>query len=166
MLDGRPFPIVGVNAYYLQQEAARELAAGASSSRTVDEVLGELAKLGVTTVRAWAFNDYAEDPVAIQRRAGELNEAGLRGLDHLIERAEAKGLKLVLALSNFWADYGGVDQYLRWNGPRDCLSWEITRAQSRLFDRHSKQTRITVLPCWGWQNPFWSREKRQMPWLY
>lgn len=36
---------------------------------------------------------------------------GLKRLDKVVKLAEKKGLKLVVALTNNWADYGGMDVY-------------------------------------------------------
>jgi mannan endo-1,4-beta-mannosidase len=116
VLDGRRFPVVGVNAYYLMEEAARELDRGHKTSATVQEVLGELASLDATVVRTWAFHDGDRKPYSLQPRPEAYNDKALRGLDHVVAQAERQGLKLILTLVNYWPEYGGVDQYLRWHG--------------------------------------------------
>ncbi|QQR89454.1 MAG: cellulase family glycosylhydrolase [Myxococcales bacterium] len=119
-LDSKPYGFSGTNAYYLQEEASRELAAGATVSEVVNEVFRELAELGVSTVRTNGFNDAPEKDSVIQIEQGIYSEAGFRGLDHVIAMAERYGLHLILSVSNYWTAYGGVDQYLAWNAyPHD-----------------------------------------------
>jgi mannan endo-1,4-beta-mannosidase len=114
-LDGRPFCFILINAYYLQEEAAR------GRREIVDETLKSAAAIGAKVVRAWAFND---DPnkldSAIQRGRLDYHERGLGGLDLLLDRARAHGLKLLLPLVNHWNAYGGSRQWLAWNGIRDA----------------------------------------------
>jgi mannan endo-1,4-beta-mannosidase len=118
-LGARPFRFVLVNAYYLQEEAARGRVA------LVDETLAQARAMGATVVRAWAFND---DPnkldSAIQFGPGAYSEAGLRGLALAIERARAHGLKLILPLANYWNAYGGTRQWALWQGLADAREGE------------------------------------------
>ena len=114
-LDGQPFRFTLVNAYYLQEEAAR------GRLDYVDQTLAAATAIGARVVRAWAFND---DPnkldTAIQRGRLVYDEAGLLGLDRLLERARAHGLKLLLPLVDYWNSYGGVRQWLLWNDVSDA----------------------------------------------
>jgi mannan endo-1,4-beta-mannosidase len=41
---------------------------------------------------------------------------GLAHLDYVVKRAGDLGIKLVIPLVNNWADFGGMDQYVRWRG--------------------------------------------------
>ena len=115
-LDGAPFRFLGTNCYFLQEEGARELLGWEGYAGRVDEALRKAAVLGLKVVRAWAFNDDPDNPAAIQPASGRLSEAGLAGVDLAIERAGEHGVRLLLSLGNFWGDYGGVPQYLRWHG--------------------------------------------------
>jgi mannan endo-1,4-beta-mannosidase len=111
----RPFRFVLVNAYYLQEEAARD------RLDLVDETLAAARAMGATVVRAWAFND---DPnkadTGIQRAPRVYSERGLHGLDVLLARARAHGLRLLLPLVNHWNAYGGARQWLLWHGVADA----------------------------------------------
>ncbi|MBI2897012.1 MAG: cellulase family glycosylhydrolase [Deltaproteobacteria bacterium] len=115
-VDGQPFRFVGVNAYYLHEEATREVLGVAAAKGKIDEVLARAVDLGATVVRTWAFNDDPESGTVIQEAPLAYSEAGLVGLDRVIAAAGAHGLRLVLPLGNYWPDYGGVPQYLRWHG--------------------------------------------------
>lgn len=109
-----------VNAYYLQEEAAR------GQLDRVDETLAACVDMGVSVVRAWAFND---DPnkhdSGIQRARLSYSERGLIGLDHVLARARAHGLRLVLPLVNHWNAYGGARQWLLWNGITDAREGDV-----------------------------------------
>lgn len=41
----------------------------------------------------------------------DYGDNGLKRLDQLVKLAETKGIKLIFALTNNWADYGGMDVY-------------------------------------------------------
>lgn len=150
-LGGRRFPVVGANAYYLLEEATRELAKGAKTSATVEEVMSELVSLRATVVRAWAFNDEPKKDTALQTAPGKLNENALRGLDHVIRRAEAHGLKLILTLVNYWPDYGGVDQYLKWH--KLTVGQSEDRARSSPIPRCGLTSAPTSSSCSGASTP-------------
>jgi mannan endo-1,4-beta-mannosidase len=120
---GRPFPgfaatAVALNAYYLQEEAARAVRRGDAAPGVLYEVLGKAVALGVRVVRTNGFND---DPrkagdSAIQVAPLAYDEVALRGLDLVLARAQAHGIRLVLPLGNYWDDYGGARQYAAWAG--------------------------------------------------
>ena len=117
LLDGdEPFRFVLANAYYLQEEAAR------GRIDLVDETFSKLARLGCRVVRTWAFND---DPnkadSAMRRSLGALEDTGMRGLDHVLARARAHGVRLILPLVNYWNAYGGTRQWCAWHGLRDPI---------------------------------------------
>ena len=114
-VDGEPFRFVGVNAYYLHEEATRELRGDPRARGRLDEVLARAAALGATVVRTWAFNDHPAHDTVIQRAPLSYDTEALEGLDRVIAAAGAAGLRLVLPLGNYWADYGGIPQYLRWH---------------------------------------------------
>lgn len=117
-MPGRTTPGLLVNAYYLQEESARSLRRGEARSAVLTEVLGEVASLGVPWVRTNAYNDDPAkiDRSAIQRAPGDLDETSLVGLDHVLAEAHANGVQLLLLLTNYWSDYGGIEQYVRWAG--------------------------------------------------
>lgn len=115
-IGGEPFRFMGTNCYFLQEEGAREVLGWEGYAGRVDEALRKAAALGLSVVRAWAFNDDPDNPAAIQKSPLSYCDAGLRGMDLVIASAAAHGLRLLLSLGNFWSDYGGIAQYLRWHG--------------------------------------------------
>jgi len=115
--DGaRPFRFAGTNCYFLQEEGAREALGWESYEGRVEEAMRKVAGLGLTVMRAWAFHDDPDNPAAVQTAPGVYREEGLRGIDLAIALAARHGLRLILSLGNYWEDYGGVPQYLRWHG--------------------------------------------------
>ncbi len=114
-LPGVDGHLVALNAYYLQEEATRALRRGEVEAAAVEETLAKAAALGVRAVRTNAFNDGAGD-AALQTAPLVYDEVALRGLDVVLARAHAHGLRLVLPLANRWDDYGGQRQYVAWAG--------------------------------------------------
>lgn len=107
-----------LNAYFLQEEAARSLRAGETESRVLEEVLTKATALGAIGLRTNGFNDAPEKvgDSAIQTGRLEYDETSFRALDLVLTRAHAHDLKLVLPLGNYWDAYGGARRYVEWAG--------------------------------------------------
>ncbi len=43
------------------------------------------------------------------------DEATLVGMDYVVQQASLRGIRLVLVFANYWAMYGGIDQYNIWS---------------------------------------------------
>jgi mannan endo-1,4-beta-mannosidase len=122
--DGARFRVVGSSAMFLQEDAARELAGQRGSRGRMMSGFDAAERAGVQALRIAAFNDGPRDEVAaIQVERGAYSETGLRGLDWVVAEAGRRGMVLILVLSNYWADYGGLAQYLRWRGYREGDRW-------------------------------------------
>lgn len=80
----------------------------------VEATLDAAAALGLRVLRMWAFSDGPDQYMSLQPRPGQHVEAVLQGLDWLLAAARARGLRLMLCLTNNWHDFGGVPQYVRW----------------------------------------------------
>lgn len=120
-LGDAPSTAVLLNAYYLQDEAARELRSGLAESPVVEETLAKAAALGVWGVRTLGFNDAVNKRgvSTIQLAPGVYDETSLRGLDRVLTRAAHHGVRLILPLGNSWDAYGGARQYVTWAGLPD-----------------------------------------------
>lgn len=125
VLDGRTYEFAGTNQYYL----------GYKSQTMVDAMLDDAATAGFDVVRTWGFRDYqnpdgsgsvhsggnegvwyqAWDPQA-GRPVVNGGPDGLERLDYVVAAAGERGLRLVIPFTNNWADFGGIDQYVRWAG--------------------------------------------------
>ena len=117
VLNGERFRIVGANIYSFGFRSAEE------QGRLLD--LAE--SFGFNVLRIWAFHDQSETPqdgqVCFQYlKPGEaLPEAregpdGLGLLDNAVRLAAARGIRLILTLTNANPAYGGIPLYQRWLG--------------------------------------------------
>lgn len=142
LFPGQRAPELLVNAYYLQEEAARDVRAGRVESASLEETLAKASALGVKVVRAAAFNDGAEKrgDSAIQLAPGEYDELSLQGLDRVLARAAAAGVKLILPLGNHWDAYGGARRYVGWAGLAEPTEGDprfyLERLPIELFKAH------------------------------
>ena len=143
---GRPY-FVAVNAYFLQEEGARAIRAGLSTSPQMEEVFEKANALGVTVIRTWAFNDAPEKAgdSAIQTGPLEYDEIALRGLDLVLARASAHGIQLILPLGNYWNDFGGAKQYVAWSGlPHPLEGDPRFFTERRVIDHYLEHVRRTL----------------------
>ena len=131
---GERFLALGANAFaLLYEENGRE-----GGQEMVDRVLDGAKTSGANVLRVWAFLDGDRDDFdgrALQRDAGEFSEENFRGLDRLLAKCEKRGIRLLLTLTNFWEDYGGVKQYCDWFGVKDksefFRDWRIKEAYKK-----------------------------------
>ena len=106
-IGGSPIRSAGTNCYYLHY----------GSHYRVDSVLDNIAQMGLRVVRAWAFIDGpSTDRPSLQPEPYVYDEAAFEPLDYAVWKAGTLGLRLVLALTNNWPDFGGMDQYVSWFG--------------------------------------------------
>ncbi|KEY68261.1 hypothetical protein S7711_04792 [Stachybotrys chartarum IBT 7711] len=127
-LDGEEFIFAGSNAYYWPFNIWGD-------DHYADVEAGALAALdaGLRVVRTWAFHDQnattiagglpqygsgAEETVIQTFNSDGTVDIDLSILEVVVRAAENTGLKLVLALTNNWADYGGMDVYTVNHGGR------------------------------------------------
>nr|APZ78723.1 glycosyl hydrolase [Myxococcus sp.] len=117
-LDRLPSGTMVLNAYFLQEEATRDVRRGAAESPVLEEVLAKAAALGVRALRTNGHNDAVSKvgDTAIQVAPLEYDELALVGMDWVLARARVHGLRLVLTLGNYWNAYGGTRQYVAWAG--------------------------------------------------
>ena len=95
----------------------------------------DAASLGINVIRTWAFCD-GQRSGAAQPAAGEYDERVLRALDYVLAAARARGLRLLLTLTNYWDDFGGIQQYVEWAqasgdtsaGYKECACLFLARA--------------------------------------
>ncbi|KAK2743720.1 hypothetical protein FQN55_007123 [Onygenales sp. PD_40] len=118
-LDGKSFYYAGTNAYYFPF----------NNNQTDVELGMQAAKdAGLKVFRTWGFNDknvttiegglpdYGGEGAGGTDVIFQLWENGestinIEAFDLVVAAAEKVGIKLIVALTNNWADYGGMDVY-------------------------------------------------------
>jgi mannan endo-1,4-beta-mannosidase len=92
LLPGTAGMQVGLNAYYLQEEATRAFRRGEAPAEVVEEIFTKAKRLGATFIRTWAFNDAADKvgDSAIQVAKLVYDQTALAGFDLMLERAMAQ----------------------------------------------------------------------------
>ena len=118
-LQDRPFRIAGANIYSLAYRTEEEQ----------NRLLDLARKFHCNVLRIWAFLDRhlpGENEVCFQwlpagSATPEIREGeyGLDRLDRAVGLASERGIRLILPLTNYHADYGGMPQYARWLGLDD-----------------------------------------------
>jgi len=107
------FVAIGANAFaLLYEENGRE-----KGKSLVDKVLEGARNCGSNVLRVWAFTDGDReefDGRSLQPQVFEYSEKNFEGLDRLLKKCERYEVKLLLTMTNFWDDYGGINQYERW----------------------------------------------------
>ena len=140
-LGGTPFPLNGVNCYFL-----------AYCSESSRQLMMDLARAsGANTVRSWGFlnvENRGNGAVAFQYLSGgqitvDAGPDGLEHLDALIASAEANDIRLILPLLNYWNDLGGMPLYLKWLGIAGGVEKFYSAPAARTAYRNWVQTVIT-----------------------
>ena len=122
VVAGKPFRFAGTNNYYLSYQ----------DQFMVRDVFARAAAHNFTVLRTWAFLDIGHPDGSETVGGGGpkngvwfqaldpatntivYNESGLAHLDSVVATAASFGIRLILTLSNNWVDFGGMDQYVRW----------------------------------------------------
>ncbi|KAF2124261.1 glycoside hydrolase family 5 protein [Dothidotthia symphoricarpi CBS 119687] len=118
-LDGKDFYFAGSNAYYLPfDELVSDVEAGLKAAK----------KAGLNVMRTWGFNDKnrttitgglpnyggegaGPSPNVMQWWNNGTSQIDLQPFDKVVDAAKKTDMKLIVALTNNWADYGGMDVY-------------------------------------------------------
>nr|AHK22783.1 GH5 mannanase [Achaetomium sp. Xz8] len=119
-LQGKDFHFAGSNAYYFPFNG---------NQQDIEKGLTAAKKAGLTVFRTWGFNDKNSTfvPGGLPQYGGEgagpsevvfqwwhpngTSTIDVSGFDKVVKAANKVGIKLVVALTNNWADYGGMDVY-------------------------------------------------------
>ena len=88
------------------------LGAPPKSNTAALQVMDETRAAGLSVLRTWAFCDGAEWN-ALQPAPGKWDERVFGALDWVVAQAGARGLRLIFALTKYWAAYAGIKQYVR-----------------------------------------------------
>jgi hypothetical protein len=94
--------IHGMNSYDLAYRTHKE----------IDETLSLAEANSINTIRFWGFGEGFKD--SFQPSLGEYNYKMFDNLSYVVNSAEERNIKVIITLSNYWKDYGGIIQYLKW----------------------------------------------------
>ncbi|KAF9564905.1 CEL4b mannanase [Agrocybe pediades] len=111
VLNGATYTVVGANSYWVGLMGL--------STASMNQAFSDIAKTGATTVRTWGFNEVTSangDYYQIWNgKTPSINTGatGLANFDNVVAAAKANGIRLIVALTNNWSDYGGMDVYVK-----------------------------------------------------
>ncbi|KAJ3570962.1 hypothetical protein NP233_g4061 [Leucocoprinus birnbaumii] len=109
-LNGKTYTLVGGNSYWMGLMGL--------STSAMNQAFADIAKAGGTTVRTWGFNEVTSaNGNYYQLWSGSTptintGATGLQNFDNVVAAAKANGIRLIVALTNNWSDYGGMDVYV------------------------------------------------------
>ncbi|KAL4243514.1 glycosyl hydrolase 5 (cellulase A) family protein [Abortiporus biennis] len=108
---GQPWTAVGANAYWIGLTGL--------NSTEIDAAFSDMRKAGATVVRTWGFNEVIS-PNGIYYQSWSngvptinTGPTGLENFDLVVNSAWQHNLRLIVSLTNNWADYGGMDVYVK-----------------------------------------------------
>ncbi|MGL4381896.1 MAG: glycoside hydrolase 5 family protein [Vibrio sp.] len=109
LLDGQPFRFAGTNNYYMHYR----------SHDMIDAVLDDAKAMGLNSIRVWGFMEGISHEHTMQAEPGVFTppagvHSALEKLDYTVAQAKARGIRVVIALTNNWGDFGGMQQYVDW----------------------------------------------------
>ncbi|KAG8746346.1 hypothetical protein FRC10_005335 [Ceratobasidium sp. 414] len=105
VLNGVTYTVVGSNAYWIPQLV---------NSADITKAFSDLKNAGFTTLRTWGFNEVTSPSGTYYNlwsgSTPTLNtgSTGLGKFDEVVAAAKAAGIRLIVALTNDWSDYGGM----------------------------------------------------------
>jgi uncharacterized repeat protein (TIGR03803 family) len=122
MLNGRPLYFAGANCYDLftygdgsSTGSSNLIETSYMDKSAIDAQMARMQADGVTVVRTWGFNHDGTWHV-FEPSKGVYNEPEFREFDYILNSASNHNIRLIVALENYWSDYGGIDTRLEWEG--------------------------------------------------
>ncbi len=116
-LDGSPYFFAGAN-FWQGMNLGMADTNGGDRARLCRE-LDRLRSAGVVNLRVMASSEgpdtepYRMSP-SLQPAPGIFNEQVFEGLDYLLSEMDARGMRAVMVLNNYWHWSGGMAQYVSW----------------------------------------------------
>ncbi|MEZ9577958.1 MULTISPECIES: cellulase family glycosylhydrolase [unclassified Vibrio] len=109
ILDGQPYRFAGTNNYYMHYK----------SDAMITSVLDDAQDMGLNSIRVWGFMEGISHEHTMQPEPGVYTppsgvKSALERLDFTIAEAKKRGIRVVIALTNNWGDFGGMPQYVKW----------------------------------------------------
>jgi mannan endo-1,4-beta-mannosidase len=122
-LDGKSFFVHGFNQHSMMTHAA-------SNRSLILEVLEDAEMHGFNLMRTWAFNDGYDQWNSLQPFPGIVDEKIFRALDYVLSQCRKHKIRVLLALTNHWEDYGGQKVYYQWSRNDSRLNTTSAEAAS------------------------------------
>lgn len=125
MLNGKDFRFLGTNNYYMHY----------SPDKMVTDVLDDASEMGITVLRCWGYQfgpnrdhnshgmeepgEFGVPEKYIKRNKKKPDQFGyprdiFERLDYTIAEAGKRGIKLVIAMNNYWDAFGGLQNASTW----------------------------------------------------
>jgi mannan endo-1,4-beta-mannosidase len=121
MLNGKPYYFAGANCYDLftygdgsSTSSSNAIETSYMDKSKIDTQMAHMQADGVTVVRTWGFDH--EVWHGFEPSKGTYNEPEFREFDYILNSASNHNIRLIVALENYWSDYGGIDARLSWEG--------------------------------------------------
>ena len=116
MLNGQPFYISGANVYdfFTYGSSSGDIETQFMDKERIDAHMRRLYINGIRVIRIWGFSH--EEWHGFEPEKGVYSEAQFSLFDYIVKSAEGNGIKLIIALENYWNDYGGIKDRLKWEG--------------------------------------------------
>ena len=112
VVGDKPFTFIGANLDVMH---------GADERARAPETIAAARADGLTVGRVWALGEgdatatpWSRANVLWRTAPDAWIAAGPRQLDRVLASARKNGLRVIVTLSNYWDDYGGIRQYLAW----------------------------------------------------
>jgi mannan endo-1,4-beta-mannosidase len=82
-------------------------------------VLDDAKAMGLNSIRVWGFMEGTSHNHTMQPEPGVYTppagvNSSLERLDFTVAEAKKRGIRLVIAMTNNWGDFGGMQQYVDW----------------------------------------------------
>jgi endo-1,4-beta-mannosidase len=137
-LNGSHVVPQGVNSYPLLQLAGR------GRWDAVRDILQQAKLLGRPVVRTNAFMDGGDNPARLRAADLSIREPGMCVLDGVLAQAAEAEVRLLLVLTNNWADFGGAPCVVRALAPDGSLTKDAFWSDARALDHQRAYLRTLV----------------------
>jgi hypothetical protein len=115
-LNGQPFRFGGANIHWLALDDSK----GSPSQFRVDDALNAAKEMGLTVIRSHSLGISTGCSNCIEPSLNVFNESALQRDDYVITAAAARGLRLIIPLTDNWRyPAGGKHTFTDWRGISD-----------------------------------------------
>jgi mannan endo-1,4-beta-mannosidase len=116
-LRDQPFSAVGPNIYWLGLTHEGGEGIRYPTPSEIDNALDTAVAMGSTTVRTFALISVG-NPLSIEPKLGEFNDAGFGAIDYALSAAQQRNLRFILPLVNSWNGryHGSLWDFVHWRG--------------------------------------------------